>query len=68
MILVNEYEMRRSVEGREFFAIHPEYRLPAHAAGRALGDEYTSANTRQLTTPEEIGRLLDAMGQVEYYM
>jgi FlaA1/EpsC-like NDP-sugar epimerase len=67
-ILVNEYEMRRSVENDEFFAIHPEYRLPKRAPSRSLGDEYTSANTHQLTRSEDISRLLDAIGQVEYYI
>jgi len=67
-ILVNEYEIQRSVETREHYRIHPEYRLPERPVRRALGEEYTSANTDQLTSPEEIGRLLDAMGQAEYYL
>jgi UDP-N-acetylglucosamine 4,6-dehydratase/5-epimerase len=67
-ILVNEYEIRRSVESDEFFCIHPEYRLPEHPSQTALGEEYTSANTQQLTKPEDIGKLLDAMGQVEYFV
>ena len=67
-ILVNEYEIRRSVETNEYFRIHPEYRLPKHPARRALGEEYTSANTDQLTRPQEIGKLLDAMGQVDYFI
>ena len=67
-ILVNEYEIRRSVESREFYCIHPEYRLPKLATRKPLGEEYTSANTTQLTRPEEIGKLLDAMGQVEYFI
>lgn len=67
-ILVNEYEMRRSVETNDFFGIHPEYRLPKQPTHKVLGEEYTSANTRQLTSPKEIGKLLDAIGQVEYFM
>jgi len=67
-ILVNEYEIRRSVESREHFCIHPEYRLPKSPTQKTLGEEYTSANTQQLTRPEDIGRLLDAMGQVEYFI
>ena len=67
-VLVNEYEIRRSVESREFFSIHPDYRLPTRHAKRPLGDEYTSANTQQLTKHEDIGRLLDAIGQVEYFI
>ena len=66
-ILVNEYEMRRSLETKEFFCIHPEYRLPGQPPRRALGEEYTSANTHQMTRPDEIGKLLDAIGQVEYF-
>jgi UDP-N-acetylglucosamine 4,6-dehydratase len=67
-ILVNEYEIRRSVETNEYFRIHPEYRLPKHPARKALGEEYTSANTEQLTRPGEIGKLLDAIGQVEFFI
>ena len=67
-ILVNEYEIQRSVETREHFCIHPEYRLPRNPVKRPLGEEYTSANTQQLQRPEEIGSLLDAMGQAEYFI
>ncbi len=67
-ILVNEYEIRRSVESVSYYSIHPEYRLPEQPVQTALGDEYTSANTRQLTDPVEIGELLDSMGQVEYFI
>jgi FlaA1/EpsC-like NDP-sugar epimerase len=67
-ILVNEYEIRRSVETNEYFRIHPEYRLPEHVVERPLGDEYTSANTRQLTNVDQIGALLEAIGQVEYFI
>jgi FlaA1/EpsC-like NDP-sugar epimerase len=66
-ILVNEYEMQRIIEKEEYFAIHPEYRLPAHLTSRSLGEEYTSANTRQLQDPASIGALLDAMGETEFY-
>lgn len=67
-ILVNEYEMQRSVETNEYFRIHPEYRLPGHPARRALGEEYTSANAQRLSRPQEISKLLDAIGQVEYFI
>lgn len=67
-ILVNEYEIRRSVETNDFFCIHPEYRLPIQPVRKVLGEEYTSANTQQLTQPEEVGKLLDAIGQVEYFI
>ena len=67
-ILVNEYEIQRSVETKEHFCIHPEYRLPKQPVDRALGEEYTSANTEQLTGPKEIGKLLDAMGQAEFFI
>jgi FlaA1/EpsC-like NDP-sugar epimerase len=67
-VLVNEYEIRRSLETSEFFHIHPEYRLPKRPIQSVSGAEYTSANTQQLTRPEQIGKLLDAMGQVEYFI
>jgi FlaA1/EpsC-like NDP-sugar epimerase len=67
-ILVNEYEMRRCTETPEHYCIHPEYRLPRNPVDKPLGEEYTSANTIQLTSPVEIGELLDSMGQVEYFI
>jgi FlaA1/EpsC-like NDP-sugar epimerase len=66
--LVNEYEIQRSVETRDHFHIHPEYRLPEHPVKKPLGEEYTSANTNQLNGSEEIGKLLDAMGQAEFFI
>ncbi len=67
-VLVNEYEIRRAVETDQYFTIHPEYRLPATDCHYPLGYEYTSANTEQLTSVEEIGALLDRLGHVEYYV
>lgn len=67
-ILVNEYEMQRVTEEKTYFTIHPEYRVPKRLSPKKLGDEYTSANTRQLKRPEEIGALLEAMGMVEIYI
>jgi FlaA1/EpsC-like NDP-sugar epimerase len=67
-ILVNEYELQRSVESKEHYCIAPEYRLPADPVKRELGEEYTSANTQQMTRPDEIGKLLDAMGQAEFFI
>ncbi|MGB7748472.1 MAG: UDP-N-acetylglucosamine 4,6-dehydratase family protein [Verrucomicrobiia bacterium] len=67
-ILVNEYEMQRVTEEKTYFTIHPEYRTPHRLSPQRLGDEYTSANTRRLKGLEEIGSLLDAMGQVEVYI
>jgi FlaA1/EpsC-like NDP-sugar epimerase len=66
--LVNEYEIQRSVETKEYFHIYPEYRLPERHVHKPLGEEYTSASTNQLTTSEEIEKLLDAMGQVEFFI
>ena len=66
--LVNEYEIQRSEETDEFFQIYPEYREPPRRTARPLGEEYTSANTRQITTADDIGRLLDEIGQVEYFI
>lgn len=67
-ILVNEYELQRSSESGEHFCIHPEYRLPKKSLGRPLGEEYTSANTKQLQRPNDIGELLDSMGQAEFFI
>jgi FlaA1/EpsC-like NDP-sugar epimerase len=67
-ILVNEYELQRSVESQEHYCIAPEYRLPSNPVKRELGEEYTSANTLQLTRSDEIGKLLDAMGQAEFFI
>lgn len=66
--LVNEYEMQRIVETDTFFQIYPEYREPPNRTERPLGEEYTSANTHQITTSDDIGRLLDQIGQVEYFI
>jgi FlaA1/EpsC-like NDP-sugar epimerase len=66
-VLVNEYEIRRATESDAYFVIHPEYRVPDVHCNYPLGHEYNSANTRRLETSEEIGALLDRMGQVEFY-
>lgn len=66
-VLVNEYEIRRATETETYFVIHPEYRVPELHCSYPLGYEYNSANTRRLHTTEEIGALLDRVGQVEYY-
>jgi UDP-N-acetylglucosamine 4,6-dehydratase/5-epimerase len=63
-ILVNEYEMQRGTESKEFFTIHPEYNVPKIVGKQPLGSEYSSENTRQLSQPEEIGALLDQMGEI----
>ena len=60
--LVNEYEMQRCTEEKEFFSIHPEYNVPKKVSKQALGMEYTSENTRQLNRHQEISALLDEMG------
>ncbi len=67
-ILVNEYEMQRVTEEPSYYTIHPEYRVSKHLTLKTLGEEYTSANTQRLKRPEEIGALLDAMGEVESYI
>jgi FlaA1/EpsC-like NDP-sugar epimerase len=66
-VLVNEYEIRRATESETYFTIHPEYRIPDVECAYPYGYEYSSANTTRLSTPEEIGALLDEMGQVEFY-
>ncbi len=67
-ILVNEYEMQRAREQPRYFTIYPEYRVATDVCPRPLGEEYTSANTEQLRKPEEIGGLLDQMGDTEVYL
>ena len=67
-ILVNEYEMQRVVEAPDYFTIFPEYRIPAGLTRRPPGEEYTSANTRLMTQSDEIGELLERMGEVESYL
>jgi UDP-N-acetylglucosamine 4,6-dehydratase/5-epimerase len=66
-ILVNEYEMQRSVEAAGYFTIYPEYRTPPASNRPPLGEEYTSANTRQLNDVQGISQLLEAMGETESY-
>ena len=67
-VLVNEYEMQRITEENDYFTIHPEYRLPTNTSFTEFGTEYTSANTHQLTEHSDIGKLLDRMGEVEFYI
>lgn len=66
-ILVNEYELRRAREEAQYFTIVPEYRPSELPASYSPGEEYTSSNTQQLTTFEEISELLDRMGNPESY-
>lgn len=65
-ILVNEYEMMRIVEDKEHYRILPEYSpVVDRSAGRPFGREYTSENTRQLTTQSEVIELLERMAPTE---
>jgi FlaA1/EpsC-like NDP-sugar epimerase len=67
-ILVNEYEIRRSIESEDFFTIGPERSDFKPSNGRPAGYEYTSANTRQIATVPEMVSLLETMGKVEAYV
>ena len=69
-VLVNEYELQRSIETAEYFTITPEYRPPDRntCVDAPLGTEYTSANTRRLSDPADLGEMLDRVGLVEYYV
>ena len=67
-ILVSEYEMQRLTEEKDYFTIHPEYRLPKKVSPKQLGEEYTSANTLQLSEAKSIESLLEKMGDVELYI
>ena len=66
-VLVNEYEMQRVTDEDEFFAIHAEYHPTARLTPKPVGEEYTSANTLQLTTYSEIAATLDSMGNLDFY-
>jgi len=66
-VLVNEYEIRRSLEDKEFFTIFPEYVQYTENNNYPNGYEYTSANTKQLVNYEDISDLLDKMGETELY-
>src|SRR5450631_300129 len=66
-VLVNEYEIRRSVQNESFFVIHPEYRPFDENQTYPSGYEYTSANTKQLNSFDSISSLLDKMGEEVYY-
>jgi UDP-N-acetylglucosamine 4,6-dehydratase/5-epimerase len=67
-VLVNEYEMQRIREEDNYFIIYPEYRVNGKLTSKRIGEEYTSENTRLLTGAEEIGELLDAMGNHRSYI
>lgn len=66
-VLVNEYEMLRATEDRDFFVIQPEYRGLRNMAAEDSGREYTSLNTIQLTQHAEIDGYLERMGEVESF-
>lgn len=66
-VLVNEYEIRRSVEDDQFFVVNPEYRSYNENHAYSSGYEYTSANTEQLTNYSAISDLLDQMEEEEYF-
>ena len=66
-VLVNEYEIQRATESEQYFTIHPEYRIADVDCRYPYGYEYSSANTTRLSTTEEIGALLDRVGDVEFY-
>lgn len=66
-ILVNEYELQRATEEDDYFIIHPEYKDIEPGTTRPLGSEYTSANTQQLATLEEVYGRLDDMTEAENY-
>lgn len=59
-VLINEYEMQRSVENANYFNVTPEWRRFEGAVTRPAGTEYTSENTIRITDPKAIGELLDA--------
>lgn len=66
-VLLNEYEIQRAKESEDFFEICPEYRNDYANGSYENGYEYTSANTKQLDTHEELGALLDKVGATNLY-
>ena len=66
-ILVNEYEMQRSVEESDHFVIHPGYADQPHTA-HLLSTEYSSENAKRITALDEIIALLDSMGETDFYI
>lgn len=67
-VLVNEYELQRAVESDTYFTIHPEYRPPEAPVSCSEGEEYTSANTEQITDQEALSALLDSASVPESYL
>lgn len=67
-VLVSEYEMRRITEQTRHFTIHPDYAKPHRLAPIRVLEEYTSANTKQLTSYAEIAQLLDGIREIESYL
>lgn len=66
-VLVNEYEMQRVTEERDYFNIHAEYDEDKGFTPKPVGEEYTSANTRQLKRAAEVGAALDELGELNFY-
>lgn len=66
-VLVNEYEIQRAIENKDYFEILPEYRSFKGKVKYEFGYEYTSANTKQLTSYKEISSLLESIGETEFY-
>ena len=69
-VLVNEYEIQRARDEDGYFIIPPEYPGPSTLPpnGHPFGEEYTSANTTQLTDVEDIVALLDHTGDAESHL
>lgn len=66
-VLVNEYEINRSIESDQFHAIYPEYKQIESNTKYELGYEYTSKNTEQITDYNQIAELVEvAMGDQFY--
>ncbi len=66
-VLVNEYEIQRAKENKEFFEIIPEYISFISETKYPHGYEYTSENTERLTEYEQIADLLDRADTPELY-
>lgn len=66
-VLVNEYEITRAIENDSFFHVLPEYVSNTSNTSYESGYEYTSANTIRYDDYKRISKLLDNMGETEFF-
>ena len=57
-VLLSEYELPRAIEQETFYEVQPEYRHHTAVESHSAGEEYTSANTTQLTNVDDVVALI----------